>query len=403
MQRPNAPRQIEADLALMYQAAKLAKERVRALDFIDTSEIVDEFARSIRQELDYRLEARNAEGFHRDFAGHPHVAVPRTYWTYTRTRVLTLEYLEGVQLADLDVEAWSIEQRRNLAYLIAETWMTMIFRNGFFHGDPHPANILVLAPDRIGLVDFGIAGKLTDQDMSRLTRLFIDAANENIEVLPRRLADLGVRYPKDREEQLIVHLHEIYARYYGARLQEIDPLQIVREGFSLIYSNGLRLPTRFVLLDKALATVGSVGIELYEDFNVFEVAKPYAKSLMLERFTAKRVLGRARRDGWQLAQMATELPYQINDTLEQVRRGQIEIGFVHKGLDEFMHRLDALFNRLVIALVVTGGLIGSSLIGIFAKTGPHVLGVNVISVFGFAFSGVLGVWLLWGVIRSGRL
>jgi ubiquinone biosynthesis protein len=99
VQRPNAPRQIEADLALMYQAARLAKERVRALDFVDTREIVDEFARSIRQELDYRLEARNADAFHRNFAGHPHVAVPRVYWSYTRARVLTLEYLEGVQLA----------------------------------------------------------------------------------------------------------------------------------------------------------------------------------------------------------------------------------------------------------------------------------------------------------------
>src|SRR5204862_1671878 len=100
VQRPNAPRQIEADLALMYQAARLAKERVRALDFIDSREIVDEFARSIRQELDYRLEARNADGFHRDFAGHPHVVVPRVYWSYTRARVLTLEFIEGTQLAD---------------------------------------------------------------------------------------------------------------------------------------------------------------------------------------------------------------------------------------------------------------------------------------------------------------
>src|SRR6195256_1716035 len=135
VQRPNAPRQIEADLALMYQAAKLAKERIRALDFIDTNEIVDEFARSIRHELDYRLEARNADSFHKNFAGHPHVAVPKVYWTYTRSRVLTLEYLDGVQLADIDIEHWTMDQRRRLAYLIAEAWMTMIFRHGFFHGD----------------------------------------------------------------------------------------------------------------------------------------------------------------------------------------------------------------------------------------------------------------------------
>jgi ubiquinone biosynthesis protein len=403
VQRPNAPRQIEADLSLMYQAARLAKERIRALDFIDANEIVDEFGRSIRQELDYRLEARNADAFHKDFAGHPHVSVPRVYWTYTRSRVLTLEYLEGVQLADLDVEHWSLDQRRRLAYLITESWMTMIFRNGFFHGDPHPANILILSPDRIGLVDFGLTGKLTDDDMTKLTRLFIDAAAENIDQLPKRLSDLGVRYPKDREEQFVSELRELYYRYYGASLQEIDPIQVIREAFGLIYSMNLRLPTRFVMLDKAIATLGSVGVELYPDFNVFEVAKPYARNLMLERFTPRRVAAQARREGLRLTQMAFDLPYQIHDTLEQVRDGQIEVGFVHKGLDDLLAKLDTLFNRLVIALVVTGGLIGSSLIGIFAKTGPHLLGLHVVSVLGFGFSAVLGAWLLWGVIRSGRL
>jgi ubiquinone biosynthesis protein len=403
VQRPNAPRQIEADLSLMYQAARLVKERIHALDFIDANELVDEFARSIRQELDYRLEGRNADAFHKDFAGHPHVSVPRVYWTYTRSRVLTLEYLEGVQLADLDVERWSLDQRRRLAYLIAETWMTMIFRHGFFHADPHPANILILSPERIGLVDFGLAGKLTDDDMSKLTRLFIDAASENIELLPKRLSDLGVRYPKEREEQFVAELRELYYRYYGARLQEIDPIQVIREAFSLIYTMNLRLPTRFVMLDKAIATLGSVGMELYPDFNVFEVAKPYARDLMLERFTPRRMASRARREGWRLTQMAVDLPYQIHDTLEQVRDGQIEVGFVHKGLDDLLAKLDTLFNRLVIALVVTGGLIGSSLIGIFAKSGPHVLGLHVVSVLGFGLSAILGAWLLWGVVRSGRL
>jgi ubiquinone biosynthesis protein len=403
VQRPNAPKQIEADLSLLYQAARLAKERIRALDFIDTNDIVDEFARSIRQELDYRLEARNADAFHKDFAGHPHVAVPRVYWTYTRTRVLTLEHLDGVQLADLDLEHWSLDQRRRLAYLVAETWMTMIFRNGYFHGDPHPANILVLAPDRIGLVDFGLTGKLTDDDMSRLTRLFIDAASENIEMLPKRLSDLGVRYPKEREEQFVSELRELYYRYYGASLREIDPIQVIREAFALIYTMNLRLPTRFVMLDKAIATLGAVGVELYPDFNVFEVAKPYARDLMLERFTPRRIALRARREGWRLTQMAADLPYQIHETLEQVRDGQIEVGFVHKGLDDLLAKLDTLFNRLVIALVVTGGLIGSSLIGIFAKSGPHVLGLHIVAAFGFFLSAVLGVWLLWGVVRSGRL
>jgi ubiquinone biosynthesis protein len=404
VQRPGAPRQIEADLALLYQAARIARERVRALDFIDARQLVDEFARSIRQELDYRLEARNADTFHRHFAGHPHVRVPRVYWRYTRSRVLTLEWLEGTQIADVDSETWSLEDRRDLAYLMTETWMTMIFRHGFFHGDPHPANILVLGnADQIGLVDFGAVGKLTDDDMSKLTRLFIDAASENVDTLPRRLADLGVRYPKEREEEFLAELREIYYRYYGASLAEIDPLQVIREAFQLIYSMNLQLPTRFLLLDKAIATLGSVGVDLYPDFNVFEVARPYARSLLMERFGPRRMAARARKESVRLGQVALELPYQLHDTLEQIRDGQIEVGFVHKGLDDLLNRMDVVFNRLVIAMIVAGGLIGSSLIGIFATGGPHLLGVNVISVIGFTVSGLLGLWLLWGVVRSGRL
>jgi ubiquinone biosynthesis protein len=404
VQRPGAPRQIEADVALLYQAARIAKERVRALDFIDAQQLVDEFARSIRHELDYRLEARNADTFHRNFAGHPHVRVPKVFWSYTRTRVLTLEWLDGTQVADLDPEHWSLEDRRDIAYLMTETWMTMIFRHGFFHGDPHPANVLVLGTsDQIGLVDFGAVGKLTDDDITKLTRLFIDAAAENVDALPRRLADLGVRYPKEREEEFLAELREIYYRYYGASLAEIDPLQIIREAFQLIYSMNLRLPSRFLLLDKAIATLGSVGVDLYPEFNVFEVARPYARGLMMERFTPQRMANRARKESLRLGAMALELPYQIHDVLEEFRDGQIEIGFVHKGLDEFLNRLDVVFNRLVIAMIVAGGLIGSSLIGIFAKAGPHVLGINVISIIGFALSGLLGIWLLWGVVRSGRL
>src|SRR5581483_10535684 len=118
VQRPGAPRQIEADLALLYQAARLVKERVRALDFIDARSVVDEFARQIRQELDYRLEGRNAQAFHRNFAGNPHVRVPKVYWQYSRARVLTLEHLEGIHVADVDSTAMTPLERRDLAYLI---------------------------------------------------------------------------------------------------------------------------------------------------------------------------------------------------------------------------------------------------------------------------------------------
>jgi ubiquinone biosynthesis protein len=115
------------------------------------------------------------------------------------------------------------------------------------------------------------------------------------------------------------------------------------------------------------------------------------------------VLGRAQKESTELARIAQAMPRQVHDFLEEIRDGQIEVGFVHKGLDDFMHKLDVAFNRLVVALVVVGGLIGSSLIGIFATHGPFLFGVNFLSFIGFVLSGALGVWLLWGVVRSGRL
>lgn len=403
VQRPSAPRQIESDLKLMASAARVARERVRQLDFIDAGELVDEFARSIRLELDYQQEARNAETFRRNFGGDERIAVPRVWWTYTTNRLLTLDRLEGTHVRDLDLALWSAEERRDLAYTMTDAWMTMIFRHAFFHGDPHPANILHLDDGRLGLVDFGLAGRLTETDMVRLTGLFVDAATENVGALPRRLADLGVRYPREREDELRSRLEELYYRYYGARLSEIDPIEAIREGLGLIYAMNLRLPTRFVILDKAIATLGSVAAEVYPDFNVFEVARPYARQLIADRFSPRRLAHRTRREVQELGEIALEVPRQVHDVLNEMRDGEFSMRITNPGVDDLAHHIDVSMNRIAVALVILGGLIGSSLIGVLAEEGPQVLGLHILSVFGFLLSAAFGLWLLWGVIRSGRL
>jgi ubiquinone biosynthesis protein len=403
VQRPSAPRQIESDLRLMASAARVVRERVRQLDFVDAGELVDEFGRSIRLELDYQQEARNAETFRRNFGGDQRIAVPRVWWRYTTNRLLTLDRLEGTHVRDLDLSSWSGDERRELAYTMTDAWMTMIFRHAFFHGDPHPSNILHLDDGRLGLVDFGLAGRLTDTDMSRLTRLFVDAATENVGALPRRLADLGVRYPRDREEELRSRLEELYYRYYGARLSDIDPIEAIREGLTLIYAMNLRLPTRFVILDKAIATLGSVAVEVYPEFNVFEVARPYARQLIAERLSPRRLALRTRRELQELGEIALEVPRQVHDVLNELRDGEMEIRISNPGIDDLAHHMDVSVNRIAVALVILGGLVGSSLIGVLAEKGPHLLGLHLLSVIGFVLSGVFGVWLLWGVFRSGRL
>jgi len=403
VQRPNAARQVESDLALLYQVARIVRRRVDRLSFIDPVAVVDEFARSVRRELDYRMEARNAEMFRRNFADDPRIAIPRVFGTYSGERVLTLERLEGVQLRDLDLAATPMDERRRLAILIAEAWLEMIFRHGVFHGDPHPANIMVLGDGRLGLVDFGMTGSLSDADMRRLTRLLLDAVNENVDALPRRLYELGVRFSKEQEDELRIELREVYYRYYGASMGQIDPLQVIREAFVLVSRMHLRLPTRFALLDKALATLGSVGTELYPDFNVFEVAEPYAAELVARRYSPKHVLNRSLEEVEAVGGLLRELPYQVHDTLEQLRDGEVEVKFHHQGLDDLIAQADIVFNRLVISVVMAALLIGSSLIGISAHGGWHIFGIHVLALLGFLTASALGAVLVLSILRSGRL
>ena len=284
VQRPAAPAQIEADLGLLYQAARLLRERVKALEFLDPRELVDEFARSIRLELDYGHEARNAETFYRNFARDPTRRRPEGHQAVLVGARAHPRVPARTKVADLDLETMTPDERSDVVTRMADTWMTMVFRHGFFHADPHPANVFVLDSGELGLVDFGQAGKLTDDDMAQLTRLFVDAATENVDAIPRRLRELGVRYAPEREQEFRQELQVLFDRYYGTRLSDVDPVQVIREAFQLIYSLNLKLPSRFVMLDKAIATLASVGQEVYPDFNVFEVAKPYARRLLAERF-----------------------------------------------------------------------------------------------------------------------
>jgi ubiquinone biosynthesis protein len=398
VQRPDAPRQIEADIALMQQVARVIRDRVKRLSFIDPVALVDEFAGTIREELDYLREARNAERFARNFADSPRVRVPGVWRSYTTSRVLTLEYLDGTTLADLDYEALLMTRRRAIAVQSAETWMTMIFRHGFFHGDPHPANVMVVG-DGIGLLDFGMVGRLSSEDLSKLTALFIDAVRRDTPALPRRLRAIGVHFPSELEDEFVHELDTLFDRYYGASLGDIDPVQLIREAFQLIFRMRLELPTRFVLVDRAIATLAAVGTELYPEFNVFEVAQPYARELLLERFSPRRLAARSRQDVGRYTRVVRELPFQLHDVLDEVRDGQVEVGVHVQALQQIVDTADQWVNRLVVAVAAGAGIIGSAVLAALGEHGWQ----NALSITGFVLSFLLGAWLAWGVIRSGRL
>jgi ubiquinone biosynthesis protein len=323
------------------------------------------------------------------------------YWTYSTQRVLTLEYIPGPTLKDAGA-GLSAGERQALAYQLAEVWMKMLFEHGQFHADPHPANILVLDDGRLGLVDFGIVGRLSSEDMRRVTRLFMDIVSGNLEQMPRRLADLGVRIPSAVADDLRADLEALWERYADVTLGELDPTELMREILGLISRYGLKLPSRFLLLDRTLITLGGVGQDLYPAFNVFEVARPYATELAMHQYSPGVLLGRARQEVALSTRAILDLPRDVGALVEQVSHGDLEVGARIGGLEEPMRRLDAALNRLGLALIVAGGVIGSAVVA-HIPGGPHLFGMQIFGFLGFAASAILGVLLALAAFRRGGL
>jgi ubiquinone biosynthesis protein len=280
--------------------------------------------------------------------------------------------------------------------------MQMLFVHGFFHADPHPANILVVGTDRIGLVDFGMTEQLSPRDREAAVRLLLDILDQNAERLPRRLRALGVRYPRELEQELAYRIEIILQRYSIAPLGEIDAREVLREIFQTIYRLDVVLPSRWIMLDKTLATLAGVGLEVYPDFNVFEVARPYANRLILERYRPDRIADRVVGDVARYGEALSEAPFQISELLEELRDGELEIRVRSDRLPVAIDKVQSAMNRVALALVAFALLLGAAIISAFVDGGPRIWGASLAGLPALIAGIGVTAWLFIGILRSGR-
>ena len=404
VQRPEAPGRVGGDLELMRDFAALLDRRVGQRLFVDVRGLVAEFEVVVRRELDYTAEAENARRFAANFAG-TQVIIPEVYLKLSTPKVLTEEYIEGTKFRDLRPLVLSPSERRRVASMGAEAIFKMAFEDGFFHGDPHPSNLLLTPGGDLALLDFGMVGYMSQGDIEALSKLFIAVVQRDAAAALRALEQLGVRYATEVRGDLVQELREFLNKYSGLSVGEVTLGQALSELVALARRYRLRMPPVFPLLTKALVTAEGLARSIDPTINVYEVARPYARRLLSERYRPETLIEVVEEHALEYARYVEDYPEQIRLLLTEISDGELEVQLKHGGLDELLGSVDVLANRLVFAVVTAALFVGSAMLGAFEVGGPDVplLGASLVSFMGFTLSLILASILFWIIFRSGRL
>ena len=386
VQRPGIQEKIDADLDIIAAIAARAQKRV---EVVDLSSIVGEFTDSLHRELDYRIEARHIDRFRFNFRDDELVRIPLVYWKYTSRRLLVLEYIEGWKLSELaEPESLGIDAF-GLAKHGAEAFMKQVLEDGFFHGDLHPANLLITPDGKIAYLDFGIVGTVPEQDKEAIARMLLGIIRRDVGEIIAEARSIGVEITSDKVEEMRKGLADAIDRYSGKKLGEIKIDVIGREFLSLIYRNRIRIPRNYALLAKALITVEGTAKKLYPDINVLEIAQPYVIELIDRKYgknvTAEVIYEEMKEE----VKHALGFPRQVHEILNQVRAGELKVRYHHVGLEPLLSKLDSTVNRLVVGMLLASLILGSSLLSLAAR------GRSAVSLVMFVSAALLALWLIY--------
>ncbi|CAN5592914.1 AarF/ABC1/UbiB kinase family protein [soil metagenome] len=405
IQRPEAGSRVESDLEIMRDFASFLDRRFGANIVVDVPGLVAEFEGVIRRELDYSAEARAARRFAINFEGTSEVVIPKIYEELSSPRLLTMEYIEGTRFHDIRPLTLRPSERRRVAEMGADAIFRMAFEHGFFHGDPHPGNLILTPEGNLALLDFGMVGFLSRGDVEALSRLFISVINRDAAAALRSLEGLGVQYSTDVRDDLVQNISEFLHKYSGLSVGEVTLGQALSELISIARRYRLRLPPVFPLLAKALVTAEGLARSIDPTINVYEVARPYARQLLAERYSPNALRAAAEERAFEYARYVEEYPEQLRQVLGELSDGELEVQLRHGGLDDLVGHVDILANRLVFAVVTSALLVGSSMLGAFDLGGPSIpyIGIAVVPFIGFMLSMLLAALLFVAIFRGGRL
>lgn len=368
VQRPKMKEVIETDLEILQDLSLIAEHRIEWASRYQISDIVEEFSRSLREELDYTIEGRNSEKIAKQFTDDPMVVIPKVYWEYSTVKVLTMEYVEGIKLNEPEKLLEAGIDRKEIAHKIVDTILQQILIEGYFHGDPHPGNVLGLPGGAIVFLDFGMVGRLSPDMKHHIASLVIALMRKKTDDVIKAIAKMGIVPDTINMAVLRTDVMQLYDKYYDVPLSKVSLGQVVSDLFSVAYQHRIRIPAELTHLGKTLLTMEGMVTKLDPEMSILKVAEPFGRRLLLERFDPKNIAVNMWQQLGEAGDFFVNFPARMTEISDLLKKGKFRQEIMFPESEEVLTKLNRIGNRisfsvslLALTVLLAGLMIGAAI------------------------------------------
>ena len=400
IQRPNIKETMMMDFDILLILSEKF-DRVFKESVVDPKEILLEIKSSTEKELNFIYEANNVNKFREFNKDIPCIYAPFIIDEYTSEKVITQENIEGFKINDKVILNQLGYDKDDIAKKLTLSYFKQVLKDGFFHGDPHPGNLLIYG-GKICFIDFGIVGVLSKERQQELNNAIVAIANEDIDKLTDFVMNIGIKIGKIDREQLYKDIDYMFRNYYTTSLKNIKISLLFQEIFEVAKRNNLRLSSDFTMLVRTMVMVEGLVAELSPELNIINLVIPYVKEYYKNYFFKQFDINDYVLKIYKLTRDSLNIPSKTASLADTLIKGRTKVNIVIEDKEEYINVLNKMINRLSFALIIAGMVVGSSLI-LNRNPEPQIYGISIIGMGGYFVSAILGLWLLISIIRSGSL
>ena len=400
--KPHIKEMIKDDLEILKQLAFFFDDYFKDYGIHSVYTIVKEFENSIKNELNFKLEAMNINRFNTFFQNDKRIKVPKVYKEYSSSKIITMEFIKGIKVSNIQqLRQQNIDTKdvaKNGFALLCE----QIFQNRFFHADPHPGNIFVTDDNKISFIDFGMMGNITKEEQKVLIELISNISQKESEKVSLSILNMTNHPVEIQTNEFVRDMSVIINGYMYSDLKDINIKELFHDVTIVIAKHNISFENSYYLFFKSLSTIEGVGRMLDPDFNAVQNIKPIVIKFYKSQFSIKNLFRKMKELPKDMIEFLDYTPKDLKEIFKLMKEGKFKVELEHAGLQKMEESIEKSFNRLTVSIIIASILIGSSLL-LLAKTPPLVYDIPLFGIAGFSTAVVMGLILAYSIYKGGKL